>query len=60
MATFEMQPNKGFTDTTSSADHPARVDATGITTGTDSDALDMARMGRSQELRRNFKSLSVF
>lgn len=36
------------------------MDATGTATGTNKDALDMARMGRSQELRRNFKSLSVF
>jgi choline transport protein len=63
MAILEMQPGKGFTDTTSSpmhSTHRARNDATGTATGTDTDALDMARMGRSQELRRNFKSLSVF
>jgi amino acid permease len=67
MASYEMQPSKGFTDTASPAmsspmhsDHRVGVDATGTATGTDADALDMARMGRSQELRRNFKSLSVF
>jgi choline transport protein len=63
MATFEMQPSKGFIDTASpatSSTHRARIDATGTATGTDTDASDMARMGRSQELRRNFKSLSVF
>lgn len=41
------------------ADERVRVDATGMATGNDADAWDMARMGRSQELRRNFKSLSV-
>jgi choline transport protein len=63
MAPFEMQPSKGFTNTASpaiSTPMRVRVDATGTATGTDTDALDMARMGRSQELRRNFKSLSVF
>jgi amino acid permease len=67
MATLEMQPTKGFNDTTTrniTVDERVRVDATGMATGmatgTDNDALDMARMGRSQELRRNFKSLSVF
>ena len=37
----------------------ARKDVTGAVTGNDADAMDMQRMGRSQELRRNFKSLSV-
>lgn len=65
MATFEMQPSKGFVDHTMPAgDHPTddrvRVDASGQATGTEADAWDMARMGRSQELRRNFKSLSIF
>jgi choline transport protein len=63
MAPSEMQSSKGFTGTASPAiSTPMRVlvDATGTATGTDTDALDMARMGRSQELRRNFKSLSVF
>ena len=66
MATIEMQPTKGFTETSSTtnsspmADERVRVDVTGMATGTDADAWDMARMGRSQELRRNFKSLSVF
>lgn len=63
MATIEMQPTKGFNDPATSsplADERVRVDATGMATGTEADAWDMARMGRSQELRRNFKSLSVF
>jgi choline transport protein len=63
MAPSEMQSSKGFTDNASpaiSTPMRVRVDATGTATGTDTDALDMARMGRSQELRRNFKSLSVF
>ncbi|KAM0699414.1 hypothetical protein Q7P36_001462 [Cladosporium allicinum] len=65
MATFEMQPSKGFTHSEASApsspvdEARVRVDATGQATGTEADAWDMARMGRSQELRRNFKSLSV-
>lgn len=55
---------KGFTETAGPADGPypdddVRVDASGMATGNDYDARDMARMGRSQELRRNFKSLSV-
>jgi amino acid permease len=67
MATFEMQLTKGFANpaaaTPSSpvidANDRVRVDASGMATGTEADAWDMARMGRSQELRRNFKSLSV-
>ena len=65
MATFEMHPSKGFTHSEASApsspvdESRVRVDATGQATGTEADACDMARMGRSQELRRNFKSLSV-
>lgn len=31
----------------------------GIHTGTSADAMDMHRMGRRQELRRNFKSVSI-
>ena len=63
MATIDMQSTKGFNDPATSnlmVDERVRNDATGLATGTDNDALDMARMGRSQELRRNFKSLSVF
>lgn len=67
MATFEMQPTKGFIhdampapDSSVHADDRVRVDASGVATGTEADAFDMARMGRSQELRRNFKSLSIF
>jgi choline transport protein len=67
MATLEMQPTKGFANSAASApsspvidaDDRVRVDASGMATGTEADAWDMARMGRSQELRRNFKSLSV-
>lgn len=66
MATYEMQPSKGFTDSAApapsspvDADDRVRVDASGMATGTEADAWDMRRMGRSQELRRNFKSLSV-
>lgn len=68
MATFEMQPTKGFANHTTPvpdsnvhADDRVRVDASGgVATGTEADAFDMARMGRTQELRRNFKSLSIF
>lgn len=63
---YEMQPVKGFADSaaraadgTFQADDSVRVDASGMATGTEADAWDMARMGRKQELRRNFKSLSV-
>ena len=66
MATYEMQPSKGFADSAAPApsipvdgDDRLRVDASGMATGTEADAWDMKRMGRSQELRRNFKSLSV-
>lgn len=62
MAAIDMQHTKGFNDPATSnlmVDERVRVDATGLATGTDNDGLDMARMGRSQELRRNFKSLSV-
>jgi amino acid permease len=62
----EMRPVKGFTDstvlaanTTLQADDRIRVDDSGIATGTEADAWDMARLGRKQELRRNFKSLSI-
>ena len=63
---YEMQPTKGFADPVahtadarSQTDDRLGVDASGLATGTDADAWDMARMGRKQELRRNFKSLSV-
>ncbi|KAK4909045.1 Vacuolar protein-sorting-associated protein 24 [Elasticomyces elasticus] len=36
-----------------------RKDVSSVQTGTDADAADMAQLGRSQELRRNFKTLSV-
>lgn len=66
MAAYGMRPIKGFVDSARpaannpmEADDRVRVDASGVATGTEADAMDMARMGRSQELRRNFKSLSV-
>lgn len=34
-------------------------DDDGVRTGTSADAMDMHRMGRKQELRRNFKSISI-
>lgn len=40
-------------------DAAVRKDVSGVPTGNDADAMDMQRMGRAQELRRNFKSLSV-
>jgi hypothetical protein len=53
MATFEMQPGKGFATSAASApnspvadaDDRVRVDASGMATGTEADAWDMARMG---------------
>lgn len=36
-----------------------RRDVSGVVTSNDADARDMLRLGRSQELRRNFKSFSV-
>lgn len=61
-----MHSSKGFNEAVmpgpgspAGADDRMCVDATGMATGNDADAWDMARMGRSQELRRNFKSLSV-
>ena len=52
MATFEMQPSKGFAASAASApnspvvdaDDRVRVDASGMATGTEADAWDMARM----------------
>lgn len=41
------------------ADEAVRKDASESVTGTEADAMDMQRLGRAQELRRNFKSLSV-
>lgn len=43
------------------ADHERGADKheDGIRTGTSADAMDMRRMGRKQELRRNFKSISI-
>jgi amino acid permease len=54
--------NKGFGAPFSNnnlSDTQVRVDASGVTTGNDADARDMLRLGRSQELRRNFRSFSV-
>lgn len=45
--------------TTDVVDEAVRTDASGKVTGTDADAMEMMRMGRTQELRRNFKALSV-
>jgi len=63
---YEMQPVKGFADSatpaadaTFQADDRVRVDASGMATGTEADAWDMARMGRKQELRRNFRVSEV-
>ncbi|KAK4896490.1 hypothetical protein LTR27_005706 [Elasticomyces elasticus] len=65
---YEMQHNGGkayddfapgpFNDQDLDGDN-VRKDVSGVQTGTDADAADMARLGRSQELRRNFKTLSV-
>ena len=41
------------------SDPQVRVDVSGVATGNDADARDMLRLGRSQELRRNFTSFSV-
>ena len=41
------------------SDPQVRVDVSGVATGNDADARDMLRLGRSQELRRNFRSFSV-
>lgn len=40
-------------------DETVHRDADGFSTGNDVDAMDMLRMGRAQELRRNFNALSV-
>ncbi|KAK5175583.1 uncharacterized protein LTR77_000722 [Saxophila tyrrhenica] len=40
-------------------DELRQTDASGVATGTREDALDMLRLGRTQELRRNFKSFSI-
>lgn len=53
MAMYEMQPSKGFANSAVSApispvvdgDDRVRVDASGMATGTEADAWDMARMG---------------
>jgi hypothetical protein len=52
MDIYEMQPNKGFANFAVSApsspvgaDDRVRVDASGMATGTEADAWDMARMG---------------
>jgi hypothetical protein len=36
-----------------------QVDVSGVATGNAADARDMLRLGRSQELGRNFRSFSV-
>jgi hypothetical protein len=52
MATYEMQPSKGLANAATTApsspvdaDDRVRVDASGMATGTEADAWDMARMG---------------
>lgn len=40
-------------------DTQVRVDVSGVATGNDADARDMLRLGRSQELRRSFRSFSI-
>ncbi|OTA26662.1 hypothetical protein BTJ68_11693 [Hortaea werneckii EXF-2000] len=59
-------PNQGdpFPLTTRTPTHPSIAtpiprDATGRPTGTPHDYTDMVRLGRTQELRRTFRSLSV-
>lgn len=72
MAGYEMRSNGGAKepydhvgspssphDDGAMADEAVRKDAAGVVTGNDADAMDMQRLGRAQELRRNFKSLSV-
>ena len=70
VAAYEMQHSGGgkayddfaprpFSDHEVPSEDDVRKDVSGVQTGTDADALDMARLGRTQELRRNFKSLSV-
>lgn len=63
---YEMRPVKGFADstvlaadTTLQANDRVHVKDSNMATGTDADVWDMARLGRKQELRRNFKSLSI-
>ncbi|KAK4904516.1 hypothetical protein LTR49_026036 [Elasticomyces elasticus] len=67
-AAYEMhhKPDNPYDDCIQSAPDDQRVagddvrkDISGVHTGTDADVLDMLRLGRSQELRRNFKSLSL-
>lgn len=55
------QPRDGYPYT---GDHnptnvPSKHDRDGVHTGTSADAQDMQRMGRKQELRRNFHSVSI-
>ncbi|KAK5118990.1 hypothetical protein LTR62_000201 [Meristemomyces frigidus] len=70
MNTYEMRPSgeKGFEQNTTEpfystgrnrSDNAFQQDPNALHSGTEADAQDMARLGRSQELRRNFKSLSV-
>ena len=40
-------------------DEGRHTDAAGVATGTKEDVLDMQRLGRTQELLRNFKSFSI-
>ena len=67
MADYQMRSNGskeayghvGAHDGSPMADEAVRKDVSGLVTGNDADAMDMQRLGRQQELRRNFKSLSV-
>jgi hypothetical protein len=52
MAAYEMQPSKAFANSVVpapsspvEADDRVRVDASGVATGTEADAWEMARMG---------------
>jgi amino acid permease len=63
---YELQHVKGSADSAVPAadtklhtDDRVRVDSSGMATGTDADAWDMARLGRKQELRRNFQKISI-
>ncbi|GAB7365931.1 hypothetical protein MBLNU230_g7259t1 [Neophaeotheca triangularis] len=51
--------SKAFDVSPNDIDETVHRDADGVTTGNDFDAVDMLRMGRTQELRRNFNALSV-
>ncbi|KAK3680175.1 hypothetical protein LTR78_000552 [Recurvomyces mirabilis] len=56
---FEENNGAFYGNSRNRSDKEINHDATGMHSGTEADAVDMARLGRTQELRRNFKSLSV-